>query len=510
MKNKSLFIYLIVILAFTGYFYQKKYVVIPFLINLANSVDDDELSWLSRARGRQFEVIDYINNTTDPTSTFLVFRQSDFGLYAQRKWVRNLDPRLVTFYKQKDIKTAYKILTDLGINYIYLTSYPHPTVYNSMISSIISDPTIATLEYEAGDYRLFKLFPTPIDLVTSPVLPANVLAKQEWSLLTDQFQQTIKKGTLAHIPASSDGLERIFYSDTGPLSFSPYFSFNPKRKLQPNTIYRFSAKIKGYGLCNVHLAEYDARGKKVKFSKIWSGYLSNTSFRKIYGSAKSTATTNEYRLVFNFPDKEEVLLKEVSFDMIGTVADFAVKSEPVELSMSKIYANDFNAPQSVTLADVGWSTYSANRTVTWPSGIHKTDDNNHVIFLSQPDHKQYWLYTGQGKISDSPIRNLANSWLTVQKENRKYRISFRARGHGQVVLYAISYNKEGDMTYNHLGLYSLPPKFKELHQSFELPDQAIGYRIAFYMSHKNERLAELQLDDFKVETPNDKLVPASN
>jgi hypothetical protein len=167
--------------------------------------------------------------------------------------------------------------------------------------------------------------------------------------------------------------------------------------------------------------------------------------------------------------------------------------------MITIYSNNFNDVRFKELADAGWSTSSADQPIPRPKEIRRLNSQEGVIFLEQPDNKYYWLYTGQGKITDPASRYSDDSWISAHTGIGRYSLSCRVQGHGGVVLYAIWYDNEGKVTYNKLGLYHLQSGFNELHQPFELPPEAKEYRIAFYLSGSLQQQASLQVDEFKVE-----------
>jgi hypothetical protein len=447
-----------------------------------------------------FALLHYIRENTPSDSTFLSFRRSDFMAYAKRNFIVNNDPRLKDFYRLSDVRIATQYLHDLKIEYLFIAPNPQPTVYNSCISKIIGDPSLSLLEYESGGYRLFKLRPAPIKQQLTPILTDASPAQQQWALSigNDYHDVDDNHDKILTIPSAKGKERRDLYNGEGPLSLSPQFALNQEQLIYPDRYYQFKALIKGSGQCGVHLAEYDVKGKMVRFSRMWTGYLSDTSFNQINGVARTSEAATEYRLVFIFPDKGQALVKNVSLYLVGNPTVFELNQKSAEAEITTIYENDFNDVNNEELADVGWSTSSANRPVSWPSGIRRLNNQESVIFLDQPDNQFYWLSTGLGNVTEPASHSFDNSWQTAHKGTGRYSLSCRVKGFGRVVLYAIWYDSKARITYDQLGVYLLPEEFKELHKSFTLPPEAKEFRIAFYQSGTLQPQASLMVDDFKV------------
>lgn len=473
-------------------------------------VRGDSLSRLVKVRPQSsFGVLDYIRRSTPVDSTFLVFRRSDFMAYGERKFLINYDPRLAGFYSISDVDLAIDFLQDLGVDYFFLTPNPHPTVYRSCVTDIIGDPRLASLEYEAGGYRLFKLHRVPQDKKTIAVLGQDSLAQQEWSLQSGGERSIVVKDQVGHIPASTDKVIRQFYSGKGPLSFSPSYAFSQKSIIYSNTFYTFSAKIRGSGQCDVHLAQYDTEGAMLSFSGMWTGFLSESALKQIGGVTRTNKAAAEYRLVFVFSDNRKILVEDVALDMVVS-SDVLQRTDDFQNEIFKktidtrkwatVYESDFEAAEVNDLQSIGWSTYSEGRVVTWPWGRTETSHGgNYSVYLEQPDNRSYWLYTGAGNVTTPAGASFDNSLQASHKEQGEYKLSCYIKGSGQVALYVWWYDSIGQETNTYLGQYFLPSAYSYMERTFELPAEAVEYRVAFLLRANKDQQSKIYLDDLKVE-----------
>lgn len=367
MRNKILFYVFLGVILFIVLL-NLRYPVSQYLrYNDIYSIDGDFDKISTAYPYSRWAVIKYIRENTPLTSKFLVFRQSDFVAYAQRVFVIKTDPRLIEFYNSNSIDIAYKQLVDLGIDYIYVPATPQPTIYNSHLDTIISDPRFTRLEYEKAGWRLFKLLSMPVEYETLPLWSNDLFEPHKWQLLigkklrvpapkfhrevrfvyfkkilskirllytntklklpkfltlffheqiTNQSILKAKKKRIYVIPESQSRIRRLLYSGTGSLLTSPQSNSTSIYTIRPGEYYRFGANIKGHGRCDVYLVEYDSLGEVIKSSLMWTGYLSDTTFTRINGVAVTSDQSVGYRLAFWFPDQNKVILKEITLERI--------------------------------------------------------------------------------------------------------------------------------------------------------------------------------------------------
>jgi len=107
-----------------------------------------------------FRAVDYMNCCTPPKATGLVIgRETYYFYYAQRRGASVLDPALTPFRGATQALEACQLLLGKGIDYVLIDSYhsTNPWYFRTQVAAILQDPTLATLEFEAGTARVFHL-----------------------------------------------------------------------------------------------------------------------------------------------------------------------------------------------------------------------------------------------------------------------------------------------------------------------------------------------------------------
>jgi hypothetical protein len=107
----------------------------------------------------EIDMVRRVKSITPPDALFLVFHQSTFSYYAHRRFIRDVDTRLVDFYRASDKPSALAQLRQFRIQYVYLPPWPWPTIQGSKILDIVQDPNVAELVVEHAGYRLYRLRP---------------------------------------------------------------------------------------------------------------------------------------------------------------------------------------------------------------------------------------------------------------------------------------------------------------------------------------------------------------
>jgi hypothetical protein len=142
--------------------------VVPHLpdVNLARLWERDRFSESSMISDQpagsflvEIDMVRRVRRITPPDAFFLIFHQSTFSYYAGRRFIRDVDTRLVDFYRAQDKRAAVAQLQLLGVQYVYLPPWSWPTIQNSKILDIVKDPAAAELVVEHAGYRLYRLLP---------------------------------------------------------------------------------------------------------------------------------------------------------------------------------------------------------------------------------------------------------------------------------------------------------------------------------------------------------------
>lgn len=99
----------------------------------------------------------------------LAFRAAEFPYYAQRRIIRNLDPRLIPIYAMSNADEAHRALLALGIEWVYLPySYADPTIYNSIFDEILGRPRFVSIVAQDSLYRICRLHASPRRVAYTP------------------------------------------------------------------------------------------------------------------------------------------------------------------------------------------------------------------------------------------------------------------------------------------------------------------------------------------------------
>ena len=135
-------------------------------VNLENTWQRDRFAEAAMIRAQpagsflaEIDMVRRVRDRTAPDAFFLVFHQNTFAYYAGRHFIRDVDTRLVEFYRARDQRVALAELRNLGVQYVYLPPWSWPTIQNSRILDIINDPAVAGLVLEHAGYRLYRLLP---------------------------------------------------------------------------------------------------------------------------------------------------------------------------------------------------------------------------------------------------------------------------------------------------------------------------------------------------------------
>jgi len=422
-----------------------------------NNTINSDWSKLINSEDDLYEVIKYVKDETNKDSLFLVFRQSEFVYYAGRRYIDDSDPILIGLYRMLDKYKAYNCLQELGIDYIYLPKYMTPTFYNTQICHITADPELCELIKSIGGYRLFRFHKVKRKVYMSPVKITNAdfsLRRPDgkspagWTLYTNEKKDKAENWSMAKDQDGESVLtvnnwdkgNTYLYSGDGPIDFLPHRCFSFGRRIEPDTMYHFNARLKGDGIFKVFLAEFNAEGK-YSWVPLWDAVLSE-DYKNIENSFVTSEDAHEYRIIFILEGKGELNIKNVSMERIDfpgedrPALDHALgnKDGPDDsgglLQDYNLYKENFEKVAADRPENLGWSTYSNGDPITWPWGL--TEDgfqSKAAIYLKQGEqedpgwfsnwlrrtgikeknYQDLWLYTGSGGIADPPSSNFDRS-----------------------------------------------------------------------------------------------------
>lgn len=476
---------------------------------------DDWTNLTNSSLGR-YNVIQYIRDNTPENSLFLVFRQSDFAYYAQRKFIRHVDPRLLDLYKLDDKNKAYDFLQNMGIEYIYIPSYMPPTYYNTQIYRIVADPQLCELVKDVDGVRLFKLHETRGDVSIIPLnaegtgFPFKENAGDRgslgWSVYNDSEEYEASNWLLENdevgqpvLTVRSYGTKTMIYSGRGLLKSPPSNSFYESR-LEPKTTFRLSASVKGKGFLKVFLVDYSDNDEKKRY-----GYFINLLKYLIPIKAKergwcmlwNSVLTKDYKLIENqFTLREDAHECRIIFVLNGR-GQLSLRKVTVEEIHNNYNADACDQKKTET---VSWETnqrVESNEPVIYESPISLSDqlplglssgseDGRSPIYLDQPDGKECWYYTGEGSALIPPSFFSDNSSFQIDRHgSHSFRISAFVKGRGHFDLFIRYYDENGRRKLLHIGRYFLQNDYKVLKKIVNLPERIKEFRVAFRLSEIN-------------------------
>lgn len=97
-----------------------------------------------------------LDDVVPARSLVLSMRPADM-YYTTRRFVSYLDPRLISAYREKSTRAVAQRLQELGIQFIQLTDYSLPPLYNSALQAVLADPELSRLEFSVGTSQLYSL-----------------------------------------------------------------------------------------------------------------------------------------------------------------------------------------------------------------------------------------------------------------------------------------------------------------------------------------------------------------
>lgn len=98
----------------------------------------------------------YLRQYTPEDAKVLALRPADM-FFADRKMVSYLDPRMLSFYEQRKVEPAWRVLRSMGLSYVQLPDYALPPFYNSQLMPLLASQRYAELVYDRGGYQIYRL-----------------------------------------------------------------------------------------------------------------------------------------------------------------------------------------------------------------------------------------------------------------------------------------------------------------------------------------------------------------
>ena len=421
----------------------------------------------------EYKVIQYIREFTPSDSTFLVFRQADFVYYAQRKFIRHLDPTLIKFYGIKEKKEAYEYLRNIGIDYIYSPHYQMPSYYNSMVKDIVNDPNYCQLVCQGTSSNLFKLAETVrrvpekcayYQTFKEPI--ENGSNEDDWYVISSKdgvlnTKESVKIDKSNLTIKTNNRFETTYVvSVRGPLDLPPRNSF-AGFTLKPNTVYRLETSLKGNAIIKLFIIFYKERFNDYEQYTVWNSVLASSERYATIGNQFLTPPdVKGFRVLLRIPGKSMMSIKYLKINEILTDEFIADIPEATVKKIRRIPV---------------WSTFPAKQEL--PARVMRENTSHDGVLLGDA-HKSTWIFSGKGKKSLPPSYWYDKTHILSESWPQKIDLNFALKGKGVVELFILWFNKSGSVRSHYINKYFLPTDYKSIHERIWPPEKdpdAIGY-----------------------------------
>lgn len=266
----------------------------------------------------ELSIGDYLNQHTLDTSIVLSLRPADM-YYVKRRMISYLDPRLISFYREKDKNVAVSILKDLGISYVYLTDYALPSFYNSILQEILMDKDLATLEFDMKGYQVYALKPSKQQVTETYNMINDEAAWTKKCQLVIGGRKAIKYVDL-YLSEEKIDLTKISQPclDT-PLFHRDYITLLLSKGMEvtPGQEYGLNVGLEGDGYIQFWLVYYDKHGEINKRILYGDTLLSDSRPRQTFNRRfKVPADAAFIRLGVEHKGYSRIRIKEVELSLI--------------------------------------------------------------------------------------------------------------------------------------------------------------------------------------------------
>ena len=238
------------------------------------------VSWMQRNLDYfpAFRVIREIDDRVPDDGLVLALRPSNM-YYAHRRMISYLDPRLLPFYKAKDVDTAWRELQSLGVGYLQVSDYYLPVMYNSFLQEILADPRRAALLYSSGGDQLYALRDSGLMRTDYRDISPRVMAWHRGVELhiprATAFTRVFDVGgTLPSDGFSASGLP-LFQRGYGVLlstgsgrGLDPMDGGGEQLVVEPGSEYLVRIRLRGKGFIRFSMMEYSGKDKRISYGNI--------------------------------------------------------------------------------------------------------------------------------------------------------------------------------------------------------------------------------------------------
>lgn len=215
----------------------------------------------------------YLEAKTDRDALILSLRPADM-YYSDRKMVSYLDPRLIPFYQEQNLESAYHILKNLGITHIQVSDYAVPPFYNSLLQKILIRQDLTKLVFSAEGNQIYRLTNSDVRGLRSTEfdLSPQLISWTRFTNLILGGRKTLKSLFANHhlfmgtSESTTRGMLKLFHRDWSHVLFN---GVGDKKTGLPSTFlpskgtqeYHLHLQIAGNGHLKFYLLQYDQNGQ---------------------------------------------------------------------------------------------------------------------------------------------------------------------------------------------------------------------------------------------------------
>lgn len=413
----------------------------------------------------KYKMLSAIRTLTPKDSLFLVFRQSDFAAFAQRRFIFMNNPKLIDVYGAKSKRECYERMRSLGLDYVYVPSYSSPLITNTHLFEVLGDASLSTLWMSFSGYRLYTLKAAPSSPAGAAAsrLAGRDMDRMVWNAMgvasagSASCPQAIE-GLPARLQSPSDDGGGLLYSGAGLLGLSPEHCFDGF-PVRADALHTVSYSVSGSGLYAAYVVFYNERGGCIGGTKLVDGVLDSSygTPRRMVFQFVAPSYARQCRLVYELTGKGGLTLHGARI----------VEGEPAQERLSAMVVYDDAGKGGVPGKDVVYQDPLSALSDRSDSRIWGMVGSASVPSVLGGGV----LYTGPGDVESAPLAVGAK------------RAVLRLRGVGLVDVclrcFSSRFGGEGGYSDLPLGVYLLPGEDRDvvLDKTLDMPLAYDDYRV---------------------------------
>ncbi len=244
-------------------------------------------------------------------------------IYAKRKMLSYLDPRMLSVYEESNPVEAANLLQKMGIKYIHIPDYGLPVYYNSVISRLVAQPALTTLVHSSGGTMIFELTDsgkraekiediTPGVVIWTRSTQALVGGRkflEALRLQAELMDENQISDTRATVPFAHRDFSTLFSNGIGSSFSRP--KLDTLFRVEEGQEYRIDLELKGEAYVRILMIQLSVEGELISWGGAWKEDKSINTLQRI-GEIILEDTYESKHFAFRF-----VPLPEAKYIRIG-------------------------------------------------------------------------------------------------------------------------------------------------------------------------------------------------